>query len=118
MSKSAIVPIRRILTLLTFLMGFVLPFAAAAEARASQMRKKLRQPAKRPGLLSWGLLLFSVALGAPTGWAQYPSRPQVTKDGTVGVLQDHGSLPLSSTTTSSYPPAIDYSSQLGRCTSV
>jgi len=114
MSKSAIVSFRRILTLLTFLMGFVLPFAAAAEARVSQMRKKLRQPAKRPGLLSWGLLLFSVALGAPTAWAQYPSGPQVTKDGTVVVLQDYASLPLSSRTTSSYPPAIDYSSQLGR----
>jgi len=78
------------------------------------MRKKLRQPAKRPGLLSWGLLLFSVALGARTAWAQYPSGPQVTKDGTVVVVQDYASLPLSSRTTSSNPPLIDFSSQLGR----
>src|SRR6266513_4287001 len=78
------------------------------------MRKKLRQPAKRAGLLSWGFLLLSVALGARTAWAQYPAGPQVTKDGTVVVLQDYASLPLSSRTTSGYPPAIDYSSQLGR----
>jgi carbohydrate binding protein with CBM6 domain/glucose/sorbosone dehydrogenase/purple acid phosphatase-like protein len=78
------------------------------------MRKKLRQPAKRSGLVLWGVLLFSVALGARTAWAQYPSGPQVTKDGTVVVLQDYASLPLSSRTTGSYPPAIDFSYQLGR----
>ena len=77
------------------------------------MRKKLRQPAKRPGLLLWSFLLFSVVLGARTAWAQYPG-PQVTKDGTVVVLQDYASLPLSSRTTGSYPPAIDLSYQLGR----
>jgi hypothetical protein len=65
-------------------------------------------------LVSWFLLLFSVALGAPTAWAQYPSGPQVTKDGTVVVRQDYASLPLSSRTTGSYPPAIDFSYQLGR----
>src|SRR5882762_3089976 len=78
------------------------------------MRKKLRQPAKRSGLLCWGLLLFGVALGARTAWAQYPSGPQVTKDGTVVVLQDYASLPLSSRTTGGYPPALDFSYQLGR----
>src|SRR6266480_1280581 len=41
MSKSACVPSRRILTLLTFATGFALPFAAFAEARVSQSYGKL-----------------------------------------------------------------------------
>src|SRR5437773_9660740 len=41
MSKSACVPSRRILTLLTLVAGFALPFAAAAEARVSQSYGKL-----------------------------------------------------------------------------
>ena len=41
MSKSAMVPSRRILALLTFLTGFALPFAAGAEARVSQSYGKL-----------------------------------------------------------------------------
>src|SRR5438034_5612214 len=41
MSKSAMVPSRRILTLLTLVTGFALPFAAAAEARVSQSYGKL-----------------------------------------------------------------------------
>src|SRR5436190_11482090 len=41
MPKSACVPFRRILTLLTLVAGFALPFAAAAEARVSQSYGKL-----------------------------------------------------------------------------
>src|SRR5437667_430244 len=41
MSKSARVPSRSILTLLTFVTGFALPFAAAAEARVCQSYGKL-----------------------------------------------------------------------------
>ena len=41
MSKSACVPSRRILTLLVFVTGFALPFAAAAEPRVSQSYGKL-----------------------------------------------------------------------------
>src|SRR5216110_1557886 len=41
MSKSACVPSRRILTLLTFVTGFALPLAAAAETRVSQSYGKL-----------------------------------------------------------------------------
>src|SRR2546430_16155718 len=41
MSKSARVPPCRILTLLAFVTGFALPFAAAAEARVSQSYGKL-----------------------------------------------------------------------------
>src|SRR5437773_487076 len=41
MAKSAMVPSRRIVTLLTLVTGFALPFAAAAEARVSQSYGKL-----------------------------------------------------------------------------
>jgi hypothetical protein len=45
---------------------------------------------------------------------QYPSGPQIIKDGTAVLLQDYASLPLSSRTTGSYPPPIDFAGQLGR----
>src|SRR5437667_11773108 len=86
---------------------FEVPTPSGQEGRP--MRKKLRQPARRPGLLLWSFLLFSLVLGARTAWAQYPAGPQVTKDGTVVVLQDYASLPLSSRRTRSYPPATDFS---------
>ncbi|TMI08124.1 MAG: hypothetical protein E6H40_12735, partial [Betaproteobacteria bacterium] len=41
MPKSACVPSRQILTLLTLVAGFALSFAAAAEARVSQSYGKL-----------------------------------------------------------------------------
>lgn len=46
--------------------------------------------------------------------AQYPSSPQITKDGTAVSLAEYASLPLSSRTTGAYPPAINYAGQLGR----
>ena len=46
--------------------------------------------------------------------AQYPSSPQVTKDGTALLLQDYASAPLSSATKDSYPAPIDYHEELGR----
>jgi hypothetical protein len=48
--------------------------------------------------------------------AQYPVGPQILKDGTVVLLQDYASLPLSSWTTGSYPPPINFAEQLGRGT--
>ena len=59
----------------------------------------VRQPAKRTALVLWGLLLVSSTVGIRTVWAQYPSGPQITKDGTAVVLQDYASLPLSSSFT-------------------
>src|SRR5690348_17246732 len=46
--------------------------------------------------------------------AQYPTAPQITKDGTAVSIQDYASLPLSTRTTGSYPPPINFSDQLGR----
>ncbi len=63
-----------------------------------------------PGLVLRGLLLVSLTVGARTALAQ----PRITKDGTAVVLQDYARVPLSSTTTGKYPPAIDFSNQLGR----
>jgi hypothetical protein len=45
---------------------------------------------------------------------QYPSVPQITKDGTAILLEDFASLPLSSVTTSTYPSPINFQDQLGR----
>src|SRR3989442_15745241 len=74
----------------------------------------VRQPAKRTGLVLWGLLLVSSTVGMRTAWAQYPSGPQITKDGTAVVLQDYASPPPSRKTTGSYPPPINYADKLGR----
>ena len=46
--------------------------------------------------------------------AQYPSGPQITKDGTALALQDYASLPISSRTFTTYPPTNNYADQLGR----
>src|SRR4051794_14902004 len=59
------------------------------------------------------VLLISVMI-AITVRAQYPSAPEVTKDGTTVMLEDYASVPLSSRTTSGYPPNIDFSGQLSR----
>src|SRR5207247_6898032 len=74
----------------------------------------LAQSAKRTGWVLCGLLLVSSTVGTRAAWAQYPSGPQLTKDGTAVLLQDYASLPLSSRTTGSYPPPINYADQLGR----
>ena len=59
-------------------------------------------------------LLFAFALALPIVRAQYPSSPQVTKDGAALLLQDYASLPLSSSMKDSYPASIDYHDELGR----
>src|SRR5438876_3059269 len=74
----------------------------------------LTQSAKRTGWVLWGLLLVTSTVGTHAAWAQYPSGPQITKDGTAVLLQDYASLPLSSRTTGSYPPPINFADQLGR----
>src|SRR4051812_16492948 len=53
-------------------------------------------------------------MGADRAQAQYPAGPQIFKDGTAVALEDFASLPLSSRTLTTYPPAIDFTSQLGR----
>ncbi|MFL6514221.1 MAG: PQQ-dependent sugar dehydrogenase [Chthoniobacterales bacterium] len=65
----------------------------------------------------WPLAIV-VAVGyctaAITVTGQYPAGPQVAKDGTAVSLEDFASLPLSSRTTSTYPPPINFAGQLGR----
>jgi Glucose / Sorbosone dehydrogenase len=46
--------------------------------------------------------------------AQYPTGPQIAKDGTAVSIEEYASLPLSSRTTGSYPPPINFANQLGR----
>src|SRR5258707_935259 len=57
-------------------------------------------------LLSCLLLALWLA-GASSAWSQYPASPQITKDGTTVQLEDYASLPISSRTITTYPPAIN-----------
>jgi autotransporter-associated beta strand protein len=60
-------------------------------------------------LLAAAAALVGLGIVARPAWAQYPSSPQLTKDGTAVVLEDYASAPLSSRTAS-----IDFTNQLGR----
>jgi hypothetical protein len=66
-------------------------------------------------------VLLWISLGAikPAVSQEYPSSPQITKDGTAVLVQDYASLPLSTARKEAapYPPPVDYSVQLGRPTS-
>jgi hypothetical protein len=66
-------------------------------------------------------VLLWIALGAikPAVSQEYPPGPQITKDGTALLVQDYANLPLSTARKEAapYPPAVDYSVQLGRPTS-
>ena len=68
----------------------------------------------RHDVVAGGILLIGLTVGLSTLWAQYPTGPQIAKDGTAVFLRDYASLPLSSRTTGSYPPPIDFAAQLGR----
>lgn len=73
--------------------------------------RRCRKPCNRAlprAAAACGLL---VAVAAP---AQYPSTGQITKDGTAIALEEYASLPLSSRTTGTYPPPINYANQLAR----
>ena len=72
----------------------------------------VRRPGKCCRWVVRGLLLVGLTVG--TAWAQYPSGPQISKDGTRVLLQDYASLPLSSRTPGSYPPSINFADQLAR----
>jgi hypothetical protein len=84
------------------------------------MMTSARTIVERTGKLSCrflALLVICLAI-ALVEWAQYPSAPQITKDGTAVLLEDYASLPLSSVTTDAYPPVIDFHGQLGRVNSL
>src|SRR5215469_13665362 len=52
-------------------------------------------------------------------FAQYPSQPEIRKDGTAILLEDYAGLPLSSPTHAGKPAGpIDYTGQLGRVNSL
>ena len=66
---------------------------------------------------------MKTAIGIVCGWsvagtlavnAQYPSMPQIAKDGVAVSIEEYASLPLSSRTTGTYPPSINFANQLGR----
>lgn len=65
---------------------------------------------RRPRAIGSAIL----ALSSSALFAQYPNAPQIFKDGTAVEIQDYATLPLSSRTTSTYPPPINFGSQLGR----
>ncbi len=77
---------------------------------ASAKMNNKRTLKRSAGFLLWigGLLILPVA------FAQYPSAPQVTKDGTALLLLDYASLPPSSVMKDTYPAAIDHQVELGR----
>jgi len=58
------------------------------------------------------VLLLLTAPGATSG--EYPTSPQIPKSTLSLVLEDAIAMPLSSRTTTTYPPAINYAGQLSR----
>jgi hypothetical protein len=65
------------------------------------------------------VLLAIIVTSAAVLFAQYPSRSQISKDGTAVLLEDYANLPLSGPTHGGLPPGtIDYKAQLGRVTSL
>jgi len=68
--------------------------------------------------LGFGLLACFLAI-VPAASAQYPTQPQVSKDGTAVMLEDYANPPLSNAThAGANSTAIDYKMQLGRVTSL
>jgi hypothetical protein len=68
--------------------------------------------------LGFGLLASILAV-SPSALAQYPTKSQVSKDGTAVMLEDYANPPLSNATHSgANTTAIDYKLQLGRVTSM
>jgi Glucose / Sorbosone dehydrogenase len=68
--------------------------------------------------LGFGLLASILAV-SPSALAQYPTKSQVSKDGTAVMLEDYANPPLSNATHSgANTTAIDYKLQLGRVTSL
>ena len=73
----------------------------------------------RNGLYFGLVLLAGLLTNMPIALAQYPSTPQITKDGTAILLEDYASLPLSSLRLNGpYPAPIDFRGQLGKANSL
>ena len=70
-------------------------------------------------LLIGVILAVGLIASIPVAYAQYPSKPQVTKDGTAILIQDYASVPISSLRLNGpYPAPIDYHGQLGKANSL
>ena len=83
------------------------------------MSRTRRQVARSMNICLGLGLLAGVLASVPAAWAQYPTQPQVKKDGTTVMLEDYVSLPLSSATHGgANTTAIDYKGQLGRITAL
>ena len=60
------------------------------------------------------LVVYWLIIGPSVGSAQYPSGPQISKNGIAISIEEYANLPLSSRTTGTYPPPINFEGQLGR----
>ncbi len=60
------------------------------------------------------LIALVLAFVSFRAFGQYPSTPQIFKDGTALAIEDYASAPISSMTTAAYPPATNYGNYLGR----
>ena len=61
------------------------------------------------------LAVLLMTLLTPGASAQYPSAPQITRDGTTVLIEDYASLPVSSLRLDGpYPAPVDYRGQLGK----
>src|ERR1700722_17678587 len=85
---------------------------------------KIYEIRKRRLLVYLGIsFLSALLLALPAVWAQYPlqypSTPQITKDGTAILVEDYANPPLSSAMGDhAYPPPIDYKGMLARVNSL
>src|ERR1019366_681397 len=64
------------------------------------------------------LLAVSVPIGALMVSAQYPTEPQIRKDGTTVLIEDYADLPISNPTHAGGSGEIDFKVQLGRVNSL
>jgi len=81
---------------------------------------RVQKISRRYARFRFGFVLLAVIFtSAAVIFAQYPSRSQISKDGTAVLLEDYANLPLSSPTHGgSTAGTIDYKAQLGRVTSL
>src|SRR6516225_11154667 len=80
---------------------------------------RTRSIARTPVLRFGFALLAGFLINTARVFAQYPSQPEIRKDGTAILLEDYAGLPLSSPTHAGKPPGpIDYMGQLGRVNSL
>jgi hypothetical protein len=89
---------------------FSMPVTPEVQARPEWPIRLQRVASRWLGIV-W---VAAIIVATTPATAQYPSGPQIFKDGTAVALQDYASVPLSSRTTSTYPPPINFSGQLSR----